>query len=167
MPSKRIVIFFAVALLLEVVVLEMTVGINMPTDRASARSTVVIKFIGTGLHFITDNKRFSVVDYWVDESHIQTLVLRESVLTDRQAGIEGARGPVTVEAFVDSPTNRPKWRIRQEGHVGEVVDDRFYKVTKRGCCDARTTYSYFALQDGKKLYEGTDDLTFAQWNELH
>jgi len=162
MLSKIILIFFAA--LLELIVLEMTVGVSLPSDRASAKSTVVIKNVGTGLHFVTDNKRFSVVDY-EDKFGMHALVLRESVNTDREDGVEGSRGTVTVEAFLDNITNSPLWRIQQEGHEGEVEGD-LYTITKRACCDAPTTYIYFSLRDGRKVYEGTNELNRAQWDEI-
>lgn len=168
MPTKRVALFFFfLALALEFLILDLTVGCSLPWDRASATSTVAIKTVGTGLHFFTDNKRFSVVDYWVGDSRIETLVLRESVSTDRQSGVEGAKGMVTVDAFDDSARGEPKWKLKQEGHAGEVVADRFYKVTKWGCCAAPNTYTYFSLADGKTLYEGSKDLSPDEIGRLH
>ena len=161
--SKRVWIFVAAVLLFELLILELTVGISLPSiDRASATSRVAIKIVGTGLHFVTENKRFHAVDYL--EGNVRTtLILRESVALDRETDVEGSgRGLVTVEAFENTVTNRPKWKIQQEGHVGEMFGDVLYKITKRGCCDAPTMYMYFSLRDGKKLYEGSHDLTPAE-----
>ncbi len=159
--SKRVWIFVAAILLLELLILELTVGISLPRiDRASATSRVAIKFVGIGqLHFVTENKRFYAVDYL--EGNVRTtLILRETVALDREVDVEGSgRGLVTVEAFENTVTNRPKWKIQQEGHVGEMFGDVLYKITKRGCCDAPTMYMYFSLRDGKKLYEGSYDPT--------
>jgi hypothetical protein len=75
------------------------------------------------------------------------LVLRESVTTDRQDGIEGDQSTVKVEALDGT---FPKWSFEEPGERGQVINQA-YEVTKFGCCDALTTYTYFSLRGGKKL----------------
>jgi len=116
-------------------------------DVYSARSSV--HFIGS--HSITDNKRFMIVDTLRPGG----LVLRESVRVDREAGVEGADATVVVDAF-DKERMKPLWKVREPGEFG-AVQGPLYKVTKIGCCDAPDTYTYFSLQDGKKLYSSHDD----------
>jgi hypothetical protein len=75
-----IVLVVAVA---EFLVFEATVGVGLPSDRNSALSTLEIKARGTDIHFITQNKRFTVVDYWYAHgTHREALVLRESFFMD-------------------------------------------------------------------------------------
>ena len=151
--AKRIFITAGVvliALIAEFIVLEGTTGISLPSDRYSALSTLVIKYQGTGLHFITQNSRFSAVDYWTNQgSRMETLVLRESFFADREDGVEGTpRATVTVEAMNGKNV---KWTFREPGQRGDVVTDRLYKVTEFGCCDAPSTYTYFSLADGRRV----------------
>jgi hypothetical protein len=49
------------ALIAEFFILEGTIGISVPSDRNSALSTLEIRDQGRELHFITLNKRFTVV----------------------------------------------------------------------------------------------------------
>jgi len=136
------------ALIAEFVILEGVVGISLPSDRGSVVSSYEIRQKGTELHFITRNKRFSIVDLFSKHgSAREALVLRESFLMDRQDGIEGANSVVKVEAL-DGKVVR--WSFEESGERGEVMDQVF-EVTKLGCCAAPPTYTYFSLRDGKKL----------------
>ncbi|MGD0178351.1 MAG: hypothetical protein ABSC15_00955 [Terriglobales bacterium] len=136
------------ALIAEFVILEGVVGISLPSDRGSVVSSYEIREKGTELHFITRNKRFSIVDLFSKHgSAREALVLRESFLMDRQDGIEGANSVVKVEAL-DGKVVR--WSFEESGERGEVMDQVF-EVTKLGCCAAPPTYTYFSLRDGKKL----------------
>jgi len=129
--------------------LEGTIGISLPGGRASAPSTFSIRLKGKGVDYITDNKRFVVVDdddVW--------LVLRESLRTDYRIGMEGSNSTVTVEAFDGGDLNRLKWKLQEAGDRGEVYDT-FYKVTKGGCCDSPNRYTYYSLHDGRRLYSAT------------
>jgi hypothetical protein len=136
------------ALLGEFVILEGFVGVSLPPDRGTAVSRYEIQEKGTELHFITRNKRFSIVDLWSKHgSAVEALVLRESFEMDRQEGIEGANSMVKVEAL-DGKAIR--WSFEEAGERGQVMN-QVYEVTKFGCCDAPNTYSYFSLRDGKKL----------------
>jgi len=137
-----------VALFAEFVMLEGVVGISLPSDRGSALSSYEIRDKGTELHFITRNKRFSIVDVWSKHgSASEALVLRESFVTDRQGGIEGARSTVKVEALNGSAV---RWSFEETGDNGEAMN-QLYEVKKFGCCDAPNTYTYFSLRDGRKL----------------
>jgi hypothetical protein len=136
------------ALIAEFVILEGVVGISLPSDRGSVVSSYEIRQKGTELHFITRNKRFSIVDLFSKHgSAREALVLRESFLMDRQDGIEGANSLVKVEALDGKAV---RWSFEESGERGEVMDQVF-EVTKLGCCAAPPTYTYFSLRDGKKL----------------
>jgi hypothetical protein len=150
---KKPVFIYAVILpivvMVEFAVLEGLIGVSFPAERGSARSTYELRQKGKESHFITRNTRFLVVDD-LRNNHLlafEPLVLRESVLIDRQEGIEGAYSIVKVEALDE---NAVKWRFEEPGERGEVID-RVYEVIKLGCCDAPNTYTYFSLHDGKKL----------------
>lgn len=147
-PLFILAVVLPVALIAEFVVLEGLLGISLPLDRGSAISNYEIREKGTELHFITRNKRFSIVDLWnEDGAAVEALVLRESFVTDRQEGIEGEVSMVKVEAL-DGKTVR--WSFEQAGERGEAIN-QVYEVTEFGCCDAPNTYTYFSLQDGKRL----------------
>jgi hypothetical protein len=138
------------ALIAEFLFLEGTIGISLPSDRYSALSSLEIKDKATGLHFITRNRRFTVVDFWTAHgSRREALVLRESVFRDQEDGVEGPPdATVTVEAMNGKNVT---WTFREPGERGEVVTNNLYKVVKLGCCDAPNTYTYFSLADGRKV----------------
>jgi len=147
-PAFILAVVVPVALLVEFVVLEGAVGISLPSDRGSAVSSYEIREKGMELHFITRNKRFSIVDLWSKHgSAVEALVLRESFVMDRQEGIEGANSTVKVEALDGKAV---RWSFEEAGERGQVMN-QIYEVTKFGCCAAPNTYTYFSLRDGKKL----------------
>jgi hypothetical protein len=147
-PVFILVVILPVALIAEFVILEGVLGISLPSDRGSAVSSYEIREKGTELHFITRNKRFSIVDLWSRHgSAVEALVLRESFVIDRQEGIEGANSMVKVEAL---DSKAVKWSFEEAGESGQAMG-QVYEVTKFGCCDAPNTYTYFSLRDGKKL----------------
>jgi hypothetical protein len=108
------------ALVAEFFLLEGTIGISLPSDRNSALSTVEIKEQGTSVHFITRNKRFTVVDFWKGHgSRLEALVLRESFFMDREDGVEGPpTAAVTVEAMNGKDV---RWTFHEPGERGDVV----------------------------------------------
>jgi hypothetical protein len=94
------VVVLPVLVIAEFFLLEGFMGISFPSDRGSAVSVYEIREKRTEIHFITRNKRFSIVDLWTNHgSALQALVLRESFVIDRQDGIEGANSMVKVEAL--------------------------------------------------------------------
>lgn len=90
-PIFILAVILPIALIAELVILEGIVGISVPGDRGSAVSSYEIREKGKALHFITRNKRFSIVDLWSrNGSAVEALVLRESFeMIDRT----GSKGP--------------------------------------------------------------------------
>jgi hypothetical protein len=147
-PAFILGFVFPVALIAEFILLEGFLGVSLPWDRGSALSSYEIREKGRDVHFITRNTRFSVVDLWSKHgTALETLVLRESILTDRQDGIEGDQSTVRVEALNGKAV---KWSFEEAGERGAPLG-QIYEVTKLGCCDAPNTYTYFSLRDGRKL----------------
>jgi len=147
-PLFIFVVILPIAVMAELLILEGLVGISLPSDRGSAVSSYEIQEKGKELHYITRNKRFSIVDLWSRQgTAVEALVLRESFVMDRRDGIEGANSTVKVEAL-DGKSVR--WSFEEAGEHGQPVN-QLYEVTKFGCCDAPNTYTYFSLRDGKKL----------------
>jgi hypothetical protein len=156
---KRVIVFPAilvVALIAEFLLLEGTLGVSLPSDRNSARSTIEVKIKGNDLdHFITLNKRFTVVELR-SKRRSEDLVLRESFFTDLVFGVEGPpNATVSVEAMNGKDV---RWTFREPGQRGEPVTGEVYQVTKLGCCDAPPTYTYFSLIDGTKLRSTHNEL---------
>lgn len=155
---KPVIVFpviLVVALTLEFFLLEGTLGVSLPSDRNSAVSTIEIKMRGTGVHYVTMSKRFTVVERTLKRGS-EALVLRESLFTDWEPGVEGPpNATVTVEAVSGEDV---KWTFREPGHRGEPVTGNIYQVTKLGCCDAPPTYTYFSLRDGVRLRSAQDKL---------
>ncbi len=144
----KVILLFIGASVAELLLLEGTIGLSLPFDRYSARSTAAIEIRGRDDHYITRNSRFYIVDV-PRGSHADTLVLKESVVTDRQPGAEGSGvGSVSFDVMVNQHV---LWSLHEPGPRGDVVTERLYRVTKYGCCDAPSTYTYFSLRTGKKL----------------
>lgn len=153
LATKRVFVIIGIflsALIAEFLILEGTIGIGRPSDRYSALSSLEIKVQGRELHFITRNKRFTVVDLLKDHgTHIETLVLRESFFMDREDGVEGPPvATITVEAMSGKNV---KWTIHEPGQRGDALTDNLYRVSKFGCCDTPPIHTYFSLADGRKV----------------
>jgi hypothetical protein len=117
-PVFILAVTFPIALIAEFIALEGFVGISLPLDRGSAVSSYQIRERGTDLHFITNNKRFSIVDLWNRHgTAFEALVLLESFVVDRQDGIEGDKSTVKVEAL---DGNNVRWSFEEAGESGQV-----------------------------------------------
>ena len=155
-PGFVLFVILPVALVLEFFLLVGTLGISLPSSRGSAVSSYEIREKGTGRHFITRNKRFVIADLWSrNGSAVETLVLRESTITDRQEGVEGNHSIVRVEALDGKAV---KWSLEEPGEGGRALD-QVYEVTRYGCCGSANTYTYFALRDGRKLRSVQSELS--------
>lgn len=158
-PIFILAVILPLALVTEFFLLEGFYGVSLPSDRGSAVSRYEIREKGTETHFITRNKRFSIVDLWSRHgAALEALVLRESVMTDRQDGIEGDQSIVKVEAL-DGKAAR--WSFEEPGERGQVIG-QVYEVVRFGCCGAPNTYTYFSLRDGKKLQSTHTELNSDQ-----
>lgn len=162
-PVFIFAVVFPVGLIMEFVLLEGLLGISFPSDRGSATSSYEVREKGAELHFITRNKRFSIVDVWSKHgSAVEALVLRESFVTDRRAGIEGDISTIRVDAL-DGTAMR--WSFEEAGERGQALN-QVYEVTKFGCCDAPNTYTYYSLRDGKRLRSGHTELNPDEFTAL-
>lgn len=162
-PTFILAVILPVALIAEFVALEGLHGISLPSDRGSAVSSYEIREKRAEVHFITRNKRFSIVDLWSRHgSAVEALVLRESFVIDRQEGIEGDSSMLKVEAL---DVNAVKWSFEEDGERGQAFG-QVYEVTKLGCCDAANTYTYFSLRDGKKLRTAHAELNRDEFTAL-
>jgi hypothetical protein len=158
-----VTVVLPIALIAELFLLEGSVGISLPSDRSSARSSYEIREQGRGTHFITHNRRFSLVDVRsANGSALQTLALRESFDTDREDGIEGSRSTVKVEALEG---DRVLWSFEGPGGSGRPMN-QMYEVIELGCCGSPRTYTYFSLRDGKKLKTVHTELTRDEFEAL-
>jgi hypothetical protein len=139
-----------IALIAEFALLEGALGVSLSADRNSAMSRLEIKVKGTELHFVTQNRQFTVVDLLtVHGTRSEALVLLETFFIDRKDGVEGPpNATVTVEAMNGKDV---RWAFHEPGERGEAVTGDVYQVTKFGCCDAPPTYTYYSLRDGTKL----------------
>lgn len=110
-PAVVFTIILVIALIVEFVVLEGTLGVSLPSVRNSAVSRIDIRVKGSGgdLHFITLNKRFTVVEQ-VLKHGMEDIVLGESFFMDREDGVEGPpNAMVTVERISG---NDVRWTFR-------------------------------------------------------
>lgn len=149
--ASVVVVLFVAALIAEFFLLEGTVGISLPTDRHSAISTVKTVEKGTSIHFISHNRRFTVVDLLTNHGTRQEpLVLRETFFMDREDGREGPPNAlVTVEALNGE---KARWMFQEPGERGEAVTDNLYMVTAFGNGETGNLYTYFSLSNGHKVH---------------
>ena len=152
LATKREIIIICIgvsALVAEFILLEGTFGVSLPSDRDSAVSSLEIKTKGTELHFITRNRRFTVVDFWTNDPHSKPLVLRELFFMDRADGAEGPPdATITVEAMSGKDV---RWAFREPGERGDIVTNNLYMVTCFGNGESGNTYTYFSLANGRKV----------------
>jgi hypothetical protein len=144
------ILVIVIALIVELFILEGTIGISFPSDRYSGLSTLEIRLIGTEEHYITKNVRFTVVDLLTNHgSNLETLVLREYFVTNRNPNAEGPpNATVTVEAMYG---DKVKWTFRESGERGDAITDTLYRVIKYGNGETANLYIYFSLADGRKV----------------
>ncbi|HZU28906.1 MAG TPA: hypothetical protein VFA04_25500 [Bryobacteraceae bacterium] len=138
-----------VALVAEFLVLEGAAGVSLPSDRHSAVSTVAIMNKRTGLHYVTRNNRFTVVDVITSTGVERGVVLREFFERDEDWGVEGPPSATVTVETIDGPTS--SWKFAEPGERGDVVTSDLYMVTRGGAGDTPNTYSYFSLVNGRKV----------------
>jgi hypothetical protein len=116
-----------------------------------------------GIIVTTTNRRFTFADVYPDnlvsDENFRTLLLLEEFRSERILRAEGQQGTVTVQAWIgkdDSPREK-LWTINQEGDEGAIAD-RFYRVTRHGCCGAEDTYVLFNIMNGAKVFTSTAPL---------
>src|SRR5262245_41675072 len=116
-----------------------------------------------GIITTTINRRFTFTDVYPDnivsDEQFRTLLLLEEFRSERVLRAEGQQGSVTVQAWIgedDSP-GKKLWTIHQEGDEGAVAD-RFYRITKHGCCGAEDTSVFFNIISGVKVFTSTGQL---------
>ena len=149
-PAFIVAIMLPVALIAEFVILEGVHGVSLPSDRGSAVSSYEIRQKGTEPHFITRNRRFTVVELLTEHgTRSEVLVLRETLFMDRAPDVEGPpNATVTVEAMNGEEI---RWTFQEPGERGEPVTGDVYLVTKFSGGETPPTYTYFSLRDGSKL----------------
>ena len=149
------------ALAVEFFVLESTIGISRPSDRHSAVSSGEIKVENLEIHFITRNHRFTGVR---STGLHPDLMLREFFLEDRTPDLEGAPDATVTVDGMDGDTVR--WSFRAPGVRGELVTDNIYRIVKYGCCSGPNMYSYFSLENGRKIRTSEYELPALEITDL-
>ena len=116
-----------------------------------------------GIIATTTNRRFTFTRVYPRDSapddQPRTLLLLEEFHSERILDAEGQLGDVTVQAWMgkDASPGEKLWTIKQEGDEGAVVD-RFYRITKHGCCGAEDTFVFFSIMSGAKVFTSTAPL---------
>jgi len=80
----------------------------------------------------------------------------KSFAASESCGQRGSREALLYRAWIgkdDSPGQK-LWTIQQEGDEGAVAD-RFYRITKHGCCGAEDTFVFFNIISGVKVFTST------------
>src|SRR5690349_2261856 len=113
----------------------------------SATSTITTRQEKDGsVTAVVANRRFGFASLPPerDGASRRALLLLEEFKSEQNSAAEGRKSFVTVEAWSGDGANaaKPAWTIRSEGDEG-ALGERFYKVTRRGCCGAEDTYVFF------------------------
>ncbi|HYM00160.1 MAG TPA: hypothetical protein VEZ90_14505 [Blastocatellia bacterium] len=131
----------------------------------SATSTVKTRYDkDRGVVAEITNRRFRLVEFYADnvssDENRRTLLLLEELKSDKGFFEEGPKeARVNVQAWIGtdpSPTKKI-WAIEQDGDEG-AVQERFYRVTKHGCCGAEDTSVYYNLSAGQKVFTSVSEL---------
>jgi hypothetical protein len=111
--------------------------------------------------YVTENRSFRFEETLKDDGsgYEAELLLEESYRNEHRDGSDEVKGMATIKAWTIEP-NRPRelrWTIQEVGNAG-TIQDRFFRITAWGCCDAPTVHSYYNLLTGKKVYKSNADL---------
>jgi len=110
--------------------------------------------------YVTENRSFRFAEVLDDTGNYEApLLLEETYRNERTDGMEGMRGNAMVKAWTIRRRGERelRWTLTEIGNEGGV-QDRFFRVTAWGCCDAPVIYSYYSVLTGKKLYVSNSDL---------
>jgi hypothetical protein len=110
--------------------------------------------------YVTENRSFRFAEVLDDTGNYEApLLLEETYHNEHTDGMEGVRGNATVKAWTvkRGGEREVRWTVMEIGNEGRV-QDRFYRVTAWGCCDAPVVYSYYSVLTGRKLYVSNSDL---------
>jgi hypothetical protein len=110
--------------------------------------------------YVTDNSSFHFDEVLGDQgSYEAVLLLEETYHNENTPGIEGMRGEATVKAWTMGAAHQRelRWTAHEKANTGEI-QERFFRLTAWGCCDAPNVYTYYSLLSGKKLYVSNSDL---------
>lgn len=116
-----------------------------------------------GIVVIITNRRFAFSPFYneseVEEDRFRTLLFLEELRSERSMSMEGQDSYVKTEAWMgkDAKPSQKLWTIEEKGDESEILD-RLYKVIKYGCCAAETTFNYFNILTGQKVFTSTGDL---------
>ncbi|NQU67002.1 MAG: hypothetical protein HQ510_03580 [Candidatus Marinimicrobia bacterium] len=108
------------------------------------------------------NSRYSFFRFHtgnISTNQSQIIMLQEEIHTEKYLDIPSQESMVKTKAWIGTDANTDKyvWTIEAEGNVASITD-RYYKVTKYGCCDAEATHTYFNIMTGKKVYISTSNM---------
>lgn len=111
--------------------------------------------------YITRNSSFRFAEVLNDkgEGYDTVLLLDEHFKSENTPGIEGVRGQATIKGWtMENPRIRKlRWTIQENANEGEIRQ-RFYRLTRWGCCDVPNAYLYYGLLSGTKLYLSNSEL---------
>lgn len=116
-----------------------------------------------GIVVTTTNRRYTFTSVYPEnvasDDQFRTLLLLEEFQSERILRGEGQQGSVTVQAWIgkDASPSEKLWAINHEGDEAAVAD-RFYRITKHGCCGAEDTYVFFNIMTGSKVFTSTSEL---------
>ena len=111
---------------------------------------------------VTTNRRFTHTDWSPNYTHPDPakrwMILLEEFRDEWYPGMEGTKGRIKVEAKIGRypNANQKVWTIETAGDRGGA-SGYFYKATKYGCCGAPTTYQWFSLITGERLFISTNE----------
>src|SRR5262245_6310894 len=157
--SRAVLAVLAISVVVASSVAQNQKGIERATTSEMSTKTDKEK----GIIATTTNRRFTFTRVYPEETaadyQLRTLLLLEEFHSERILDAEGQLGDVTVQAWIgkDASPGEKLWTIKQEGDEGAVAD-RFYRITRHGCCGAEDTFVFFNIMSGAKVFTSTAQL---------
>jgi hypothetical protein len=150
---------FAVAAILTLVVAQNS-GAPQP-PQYHTQSTAYTSRDKDGQIFVTENSSFQFAEVY-DESKdppLQRALLEETFRNRSSDHAEAVEGSATIRSWSlkSDGTRQLSWTINATANEGSV-QNRFYRTSVWGCCDAPDSYTYYSLISGKRLYSSFTDL---------
>lgn len=126
-----------------------------PTSTTSTIETVR----RAGIEFVvTTNRKFNYVSLYTGSGY-ESLLLLEEVRAEMSRDAEGVNSTMKVEAWLGKgrKPNQKAWTIKSDADAAETSEP-FYRTTKFGCCAALSTWTWYNLFTGQKVFTGNTNL---------
>jgi hypothetical protein len=126
-----------------------------PTSATSTIETVR----RAGLEFVvTTNRKFNYVALYTGSGY-ESMLLLEEIRTELSREVEGINSAMKVDAWLGKghKPDKKAWTIKSAADAATAAEP-FYRTTKYGCCAALSTWTWYNLFTGQKVFTGNTNL---------